>query len=342
MKRAVLTDYGKLEIINGPALQARPYEAVVDIEVCGVCRTDKKAFLIGQKDLVLPRVLGHEIVGSISSLGESAAGFGIGDRVQVHPGEFCGACETCINGNDHLCSKMQIIGFHLDGGFSEQVAVPAALLTKVPDGLGSLAASLAEPLACSINIIKRLDIKGADIAIYGAGPLGVLSAQLARHFGAGRIAIVEPMAERRQAAQALCDLAIGYGPGTQGDLLEWTNGAGLGACLCCCPGNGAFSSAISVLAKRGRLGFFSGLTDADPIAASVLNAIHYRELTVVGSYGCSIADTRLALELLAGKDCGIGGAGHEVIGWDGLSGALSDLEPQKHVFTFFMPQIQGG
>jgi len=343
MKSAVLVSPGMLEMTEREVPPCGPFDVLVAVEVCGVCRTDRKAFHMGQRDLVLPRVLGHEIVGIVRETGREITGFRRGDRVQVAPGVFCGSCEYCAAGLDHLCDRMRIIGFHIDGGFAELLRVSGdgcdpAVLNKVPEGLDSRTAALTEPLACGLNLLRRLSLKRAEtVVIFGAGPLGILSAELARSMGAEKIAIIEPMERRRTLAAPFSDRQFDFADRTKAQILEFTRGRGADVVLPCCPGNGAFLMGLEIAAKRGQIGFFSGLTDSAGISNAALNAAHYRELTITGSYGCSLADNREALALLASGAIKAAEAPSLDISWPDLSATLSRLEPYEHIFTYFIP-----
>jgi L-iditol 2-dehydrogenase len=189
-----------------------------------------------------------------------------------------------------------------------------------------------------VNLLSRLSLGEAEaVAIFGAGPAGVLAAQLARLLGARRVVVVEPDSRRRQAAAAVSDWQIGFDDQTAARLMRLTGGRGVDVAIPCCPGNAAFEVALAALAKRGRLGFFSGLTDEHGISNSNLNDIHYRELAVVGSYGCSIAHNVQALGLLAAGDVTAEGLPQRDISWDELSQALRDMQPTAHTFSFFAP-----
>ena len=344
MKCAVLTSNKKLQIIEREYPVCGPYDVIVAVETCGVCRADRKAFNTGQRDLIMPRVLGHEIVGHVHQIGAKVTDLSIGDRVQVSPGIFCGSCEYCLKGDDHLCNQMRIIGFHLDGGFAQFLHVPwngcqSTILNKIPSHLDSKSAALTEPLACSLNLQKRLIMSNAQtVVIFGAGPLGLLSAQLAHSLGAERIVIVEPMASRRALAARFSDCQLDFNEHTVSQIAALTHNRGADVVLPCCPGNASLIMALQVTAKRGRIGFFSGLTDEADITNSALNSIHYRELTMVGAYGCSSADNREALAILASGKVNTADMPSADISWSQLPQVLSHLEPYEHIFTYFNPQ----
>jgi len=360
MKSAVLIDAGVLEIQDRDVPSCGPGDVIVEVEVCGVCRTDLKAFAQGQRDLLLPRVLGHEIIGRIVEVGAGILGFSVCDRVQVYPGLPCGRCDYCRAGNDHVCEQIRILGFNLDGGFAEFLQVPGdesgsgcagtgagagasgnripANLNRLPDNLDSRTASLAEPLACSINMLHRLNLEAAStLVIFGAGPLGCLSAQLARLIDTRQIIVVEPHATRRETAASYSDYQLDFNDQTASQIMQLTDGRGADAAITCCPGNTAFEMALEVAAKRGSIGFFSGLTDTGGVSTAALNAIHYRELSLIGAYGCSSSHNREALELLAAGSISIADLTTKDISWQELPQNLASLEPADHLFTFFYP-----
>ena len=348
MKAAVLDSVGELRIEERELSSLRDHDVLVAIRVCGVCRTDRKSFLIGQRDLHPPRILGHEIAGVVQEVGPQVANHKAGDRVQVYPGIACGSCVNCLAGHDHLCDEMQIIGFHSDGGFAEYLLVEESVdyptkpsvLNKLPDNLSFRIASLAEPVACSLNLLLRMNLDRAKYCvILGAGPLGIITAQLVRANSSASLAIVEPHAARRQIAAAFSDAQFDAGGQTIQQLLEFTNGQGADLIIPCCPGNEAFQLSLQLAAKRAEIGFFSGLTDTSSIPNQLLNTIHYRELSVIGSYGCSSSDVKGALGLLAAGALDIDRLPVLDISWDELPGNLADTSAQDHIFTFFWPDI---
>ena len=343
MKCAVMTSFKRLEISECEESPCGHSEVTVAVKLCGVCRTDRKMFNMGQRDLVLPRVLGHEIVGVVKEIGANVTGFRQGDIVQISPGVFCSSCEYCISGADHLCDKMRIIGFHLDGGFAELLRVPiisnsSPILNKVPSNLDYESACLAEPLACSINMQKRMNLGNAEtLVVFGGGPLGVLNVQLARFLGVTRIAVVEPMESRRKFISCLSDCQFDFDHNTAQNIMEFSKGRGVDAVISCCSSSSAFRMGLEIAAKRSWIGFFSGITDNADIPNSALNLIHYKELNVIGSYGCSLSNNQEALALLATGFISVMGAPSNYISWRELPENLTHLYPQESVFTYFSP-----
>ncbi|AFV02145.1 Sorbitol dehydrogenase [Dehalobacter sp. DCA] len=306
MKAARLEEIQKIRITNVAQPECRKGDVLVKVMACGICRTDLKAYQIGQRDLHLPRVLGHEITGVVAETGREVTCVKPGDRVQVAPGLPCGTCRFCQMGMHHLCDDIKIMGFHYDGGFAEYVLVPEngvknGVLNKIPETLTFYEAALTEPLACCVNMQESAGIGlGDQVVIFGAGPLGILNAKLARKRGAGRIILVEKREERIEAAKNDFDEWINpTGENAVSRILTLTEGKGADLAIPCCPDPQTMADSLNVLGKRGRFCFFSGMVLSESVPAIDLNLIHYKELFVYGAYGCSSLHNREALDLLA-------------------------------------------
>ncbi|HWQ89642.1 MAG TPA: zinc-dependent dehydrogenase [Desulfitobacteriaceae bacterium] len=306
MKAAVLKGLEELILENRPIPECGQGEVLVQLGVCGICRTDMKCFSQGQRDLRLPRILGHEIAGTVAQIGSSVTSVSKGDRVQVAPGIPCGTCSYCLLGQDNLCNSMQIMGFHINGGFAEYVLVPASgvnngVLQPIPEGLSFSEAALTEPLACCVNMQESLRVNKEDqLLIIGAGPLGILNAKLAKARGVRKIILLEEKEERlKKAANYEFDYLLdAHKRNMPEEIMRITKGGGADVVIPCCPGSEPFIQGINLLAKRGRLGFFSGLTGGS-FPEKDLNLIHYKELFVSGAYGCSVGHNQEALSLIA-------------------------------------------
>lgn len=306
MIAVVLEAKGKLAVRDLPVPECGEEEVVIRLEACGICRTDMKCFYVGQRDLKLPRILGHEITGTIYAVGNKVAGVMPGSRVQVSPGLGCGDCLFCRQGRDNMCDHLEIMGFNHDGGFAQYLRIPArgvinGVLQEIPGGLSFAEASMAEPLACCVNMQESLDItSGESVLIIGAGRLGILNAKLAYLRGAQKVILLEQNKHRRS-------LAVRHGidycldaadPEVRKKILSITGDRGVDVSIPCCPGPAAINTCLQVTAKRGRFGFFSGLIHEEALAVD-LNLIHYKEITAIGAYGCSLEQNRDALRLLA-------------------------------------------
>ena len=209
MKAAVLEDFGHLAIRDLPVPSPGRGEVSVRVEACGICQTDNLGFL-GQRDLKLPTVLGHEIAGVVEDVGEEVGDFAPGDEVVVMPVVSCGRCRTCRLGHPHQCEEGMVIGGEgqptvLPGGFAETVQVPGTVLYPKPGGVSFEAAALTEPLGCAYKgMIEYSHLTlGEDLVIIGSGTMGLLLALVARSAGAGQVVVVDRVKERLELARKI-------------------------------------------------------------------------------------------------------------------------------------------
>lgn len=212
MKAAVF--YGKKEIRQQeyPMPRARTGQLVVKVCACGICGTDVHIYNgdKGMADTTPPIILGHEFAGIVTETSSGVTNFAVGDRVAVDPNIQCGNCYYCKNGMGHFCRRMTGIGTTSDGGFAEYVAVPASQAYKIADTTTFAEGAMAEPVACCLHGIDLCDIRpGRNVAIIGGGMIGLIMLQLARLSGAATLALIEPVASKRDMAKQLgADLVI--------------------------------------------------------------------------------------------------------------------------------------
>ena len=175
MKAVVIEEIGSFSLKDIHIQEPKAGEALIKVSVTGLCRTDLKIVRVGHRDLTLPRVPGEEVVGTIEQLGDEETVFTEGQRVYLYPGTSCGECPQCRSRAENLCVKMQIMGFHRDGGFAEYVTAPIKSLTPVPDSLSDDEAIFTEPLSCCLNALELARLtRGETIGIWGGGPAGTL------------------------------------------------------------------------------------------------------------------------------------------------------------------------
>lgn len=179
-------------------------EALIKVHTVGICGSDIGAFR-GTNNLVsYPRVIGHEIAGEIVKIGSrNPKNFKVGDRVVVDPYLYCGHCYACSIKRTNCCEDLKVLGVHVDGGMAEYYKHPADMLVKMPEGLSWELAALAEPLTISLHGVHRGKIaKGEYALFYGAGPIGMLAALVAKLYGATPI-VVDLVQERLDFVRSL-------------------------------------------------------------------------------------------------------------------------------------------
>jgi propanol-preferring alcohol dehydrogenase len=199
------THEGTIRLEEVPEPDPTPDEVVVEVEVCGVCRTDLH---VVDGDLPVHRqhvVPGHQVVGRVVDAGASVGRTRPGDRVGVawlH--RTCGVCRWCRGGRENLCPAATFTGWDVDGGYAERVAVPEAFAYPLPEGDEAL--ELA-PLLCAgiigYRALRRANLPpGGLLGIYGFGSSGHITAQLALA-GGNRVVTVTRGEENRRLAASL-------------------------------------------------------------------------------------------------------------------------------------------
>jgi len=242
MKKIVLEGLRKLSVKKCGPLEETKGHRLLKVLYCAVCRTDAKMWDQGHRDLVFPRVAGHEI----------SAVDNDGKRFTIWPGTSCGKCRYCTSNRENLCENMKIMGFHTDGGFADYILAPEKSLVSVPDSLSSHIACLTEPVGCALNGIGKLGLRrGERIIIYGGGSVGLIAALICRDIGAVPL-VIEKREEKIKKAGSFLE-ATGI------KCVKNTNESEFDAVITACPDPAAFDQGIVKLAKGGRFSFFSGL-----------------------------------------------------------------------------------
>jgi len=351
MKRAVLYDIQKLAIEDAPEPPCPDDGLIVQVKACAVCATDVKIYNYGHPLIQLPRVLGHEVAGTIDQVGtDLPSRFSPGQRVAVCAVINCGRCLYCQRAVPSMCVDLKAFGYHFDGGYQEYMVVPneairCAGVNVIPEDLPFAEASLAEPLACCINGQRLSNIRlGQSMLIIGAGPVGILHAQLAGIQGASEIYVADILPQKLQTARAVCCDAI------SGALLfedadtfvtrigELTNGRGFDQIIICCSDHQAQQVSLECVARCGCVNFFGGLPKGNSRIVLDTNHIHYKQCRVVGTHGSSAEDNRIALDLIAKGTISVKGLITETIDLVKLQDilAISDSNSKrlKSVVTF--------
>ncbi len=276
--KMVLTGLGRLEI--KPDTPSDPQKPVplekgfvpTSVRCCAICRTDAKMWEQGHRDLVFPRVLGHEMVVTDPQ----------GQPCIVWPGKSCGTCRFCQTARENLCEQMQITGFHMDGGFSHTAILPWESLIPIPQDLDTHVACFAEPIGCVINAFEKLAIQKDDrILILGSGTMGLITALYAQHLGLVPQVIEKNQAKIAHVAPFLSATGIACTKETHESEFELV--------INTCADYIALCQGIAKVGKGGQVSFFSGISKNEHIETNLLNLIHYKEARVIGVYGMTRA-----------------------------------------------------
>jgi len=162
-------------------------EILVKIKTCGICGTDVHIFNgeEGSAKVTPPIILGHEFCGVVVETKSSL--FKVGDKVSIDPNIYCGVCRFCRSGKVQLCESLTALGVNLNGGFAEYAIVPEKQAILFED-IDFEEAALAEPLACCLHGIKKLEIKPIDkVLVIGLGPIGLIMLEILKLYGVSNV-----------------------------------------------------------------------------------------------------------------------------------------------------------
>ena len=184
-----------------PDPEPGPGEVRLAVRVTGVCGTDLHLHE-GEFGPAYPLIPGHEVVGEVVELGDGVTGLATGQLVAVDNMVPCGGCDNCQRARPGFCRTLRAFGVNAPGGFAEYLVAPATFCHAVDD-LDLDTAVLAEPLSCAVHGIDVLGLQqGSDVLLLGAGPTGLLLAQVLRSAGAGRITVASSTPFKLDLARA--------------------------------------------------------------------------------------------------------------------------------------------
>lgn len=274
-------------------------ELLVKVIASGICGTDVLEWYRVKK---APRVLGHEIAGEITEIGEGVKRYKKGDRVFVSHHVPCNTCHYCLAGHHTACETLHTTNY-FPGGFSEYIRVPPINVERgvfaLPENVSFDEGTFVEPLACVIRgqRIARLEA-GQNILILGSGISGLLHLLLARALGAGKILMTDINEYRLKVARKLgADITINAGEDVKKRLLETNEGRLADLVIVCAGALPAFRQALECVDRGGTVLFFASTATGVELPLTV-DKIWRNEITLVTSYANSPSDAIEAIELI--------------------------------------------
>jgi (R,R)-butanediol dehydrogenase / meso-butanediol dehydrogenase / diacetyl reductase len=291
---------GDGRIVVGEAVSEPPGDGEVEVAVAyvGICGTDLHV-LHGTMDhrVTLPQLIGHEMSGVVAGVGAGVEGIALGAKVVVRPLVSCGACPACEDGHRHICHRLVFLGIDAPGALQDRWTVPADLIHEVPPAVPLHTAALVEPLAVACHDIRRAELEAGDVVmVFGAGPVGLLIALLARHVGA-RVMITDVNPARLAVAGGL-GLKVVAPEELDGAVAEATGERGADVVFEVSGSAPAIAQATGLLRTRGRLvivGIHSEPHEVD------LFRVFWRELHLLGARVYEPEDFEEAIRLVAAE-----------------------------------------
>ena len=273
-------------------------EVLIEVAWCGICGTDRHIYEGQYGGDNLPLTLGHEFSGRIASdpTGRLAAGTAVVVDINVQ----CGRCRFCRAGDHMSCPELAQIGVHRSGAFAPLVSVPAAQVHPLPAGMPLDVAAMTEPLACVVHAQSKLRwTPGATVAVFGAGPIGVLHGQLALARGAARVLMVDISRARLDAVADLEGMVPVDATNDGVGAIRWlTDGRGADIVIETAAVPASYEAAQRAVRSGGQLLLF-GIPGAGLETAVRPHDLVVREITIRGSNGAGPAAWPAAIDLLS-------------------------------------------
>ncbi len=278
-------------------------EVMIEVKACGICGSDVhiydwEPFLQWIK---LPRILGHELAGTVYRVGRNIKGFVPGDRVVADTWGGCGHCYYCRLGRFNHCMYQTRLGQHVDGGMTKFVIVPENSLYRIPEHVDFQEASVIEPLGVMLRAFERCDMKpGDDIAIIGPGPIGLLGVMIAKVNGASTVIVsgLDEDGERLEYARKFGAVPVNVGEqNLKNTVLDLTEGKGVDIVMDVSGGKNSLSEAADIAKLGGQI----GMVGLGPQSVVDTNVIVEKELSVHGSFRRLPGTWQRAIKLVANK-----------------------------------------
>jgi L-iditol 2-dehydrogenase len=279
---STLRGVGDIAVEERPDPEPGPREVLVRVQSVGVCGSDVHYFehgRIGSYEVLAPLVLGHEPSGVIVGAGDQVTMVSVGDRVSIEPGVPDFTCADCLAGRYNLCPEMRFFATPpIDGAFAELVTVHEQFAHPVPDSMSLDAAALLEPLGVGLWACQKGKVTaGSRVLVTGAGPVGLLAAQVAIALGAAEVSVTDVNPYRLALARdlgatATVDVSAGglAETGVEPDIL-----------LECSGSASATAEAVRMVSRAGTV-VLVGMGGQE--VALPISRVQEYELTVTGTF----------------------------------------------------------
>ncbi|KAJ5206825.1 hypothetical protein N7491_002542 [Penicillium cf. griseofulvum] len=277
----------KHTIVEVPVPELRENDILIKVKACGVCGTDLHIHE-GEFIAKFPLIPGHETVGVVAAIGPKVRDFEIGERVVADNSELCGTCFYCRRGDELFCEHFEAHGVTMNGGFAEYCAYPAGRVFKIKN-LSDVDATLLEPASCAAHGLDKIAPKmGSSVLIFGAGPTGLVLAQMLRQNGGCNVVVVAPgglkmdLAQKLGAGDKYVELSR-ESPQAQFDALKAENPYGFDIVIEATGSQKILEDSINYVRRGGKLVVYGVYSSEVRVSWSPAK-IFGDEITILGSF----------------------------------------------------------
>ncbi len=304
MLACLINGPGHAEITEVPVPRLQPGEVLIKLAAAGICGTDIEkihgAYGPGG-------ILGHEVSGTIASVGDGVTNLRKSDRVIAHHHVPCYNCEYCQHGDHTMCDLFKKTNFD-PCGLAEYLRVPEANVTRgavvrLPQETSFEEGSMIEPTACCVRALGKAGVNPGDkVLVVGLGPTGLTQVQLLRKMGAAKIIGVDILPHRLEMAQKLgADESIDPSSKDVPEQVTKSTRVGVDLAIVSTGNQKAMQPALASVRKGGKLLLFGAPAQGATIDLDV-GALFSRQISIVTSYSCVESDIHRALGFLAKRE----------------------------------------
>jgi len=300
MRVAMYYSNNDVRLEEVPVPQVGPGELLMRVEASGICGSDVMEWYRIHK---VPLVLGHEVAGVITELGQGVDRYKVGDRIIAAHHVPCNTCHYCLSGNHTVCDTLRKTNFY-PGGFAEFIRLPSINVERgtftLPDTVSFEEATFVEPVACVLRGLRKAGLKpGCSVLVIGSGIAGLLYVHLARALGAGRVIAIDVVEHRLEAARKLgADAALHAEEDVPAYLRKVNDGRLADVVIICTGAESAVAQALRSVERHGTVLFFAPTGPGLNFSLSINDVFWRNDVTLTTSYAGSPADHAVALEMI--------------------------------------------
>ncbi len=308
MRVAMYYNNQDVRVEEMPVPAVGPGELLVRVEASGICGSDVMEWY---RIARAPLVLGHELAGVVTQVGDGVDRYRVGDRVLVTHHVPCNTCYHCLNGHHTVCDTLRQTTFD-PGGFTEYLRVPAINVDRgvclLPEEVSFEDATFVEPLGCVLRAQQRAALPaGRSVLVLGSGLTGLLHIQLAGALGAGRIMATDMVDYRLEAARLFgAEAVFRASEDVPARLLEVNEGRLADLVVVCTGAIPALQQALQSVERGGTVLFFAPTEPGATLSVSVNDTFFRNNVTLTTSYAAGPADLATALELIRSRRVRVG------------------------------------
>ncbi|GFN37174.1 zinc-binding dehydrogenase [Tepidimicrobium xylanilyticum] len=304
MKAAIWYGQNNIEVKDITEPKYKEGDLLLQVICCNICGSDIRTYRHGSNSIKPGTVLGHEFVAKVIDA-TNCDGFSEGDLVIASQDIPCGECWYCTNGYENVCENKLEIGKDFQGAFAKKIVLPEVILKKgwvrkLNSQISIDAGSLIEPVASCLHTQKLLPPKeGDNVVIIGAGPIGCMHGELAKHAGADKVIMADLSSSRLEIAEKFnFDKYINSSKEDLVQVIREMFPFGVDRVISANPSVDAVRQAVEMVRKKGVVIAFGGFPKANYMVELDGNRIHYDEVVVIGSYAYSREECDEAMDLI--------------------------------------------